>query len=130
MRVEEEKKKESWMDKLIELLNEYKKLGKYKEYWYNWKQVKLIKYAEDYAESTSEDVTEKIISKKYWFIKWLVDNGKMDWRKFLGLWYEIAVIDWRWEDTYILETFDDYEQLLMYLAIQDEPISFLISILN
>ena len=47
------------MNKLIELLNEYKPLGENKEYWYDWKQIKLIKYAEDYAESTSEDITEK-----------------------------------------------------------------------
>ena len=116
MRVEEERKKESWIDKLIELLNEYKKLGKYKEYWYNWKQVKLIKYAEDYAESTSEDVTEKIISKKFWFIQWLVDNDKID---LLRLDNRIA-----------LSEFNKCERVLMALSIQDNPIEFLCSVLK
>ena len=71
-----------------------------------------------------------LISKHYPLIKWLVDNDKISWRKCSDLWYEIAVIDWVLEDVDIMRTFDDYEQLLMYLAIQDNPIEFLISILK
>ena len=122
MRVE--KKKESWIDKLIELLNEYE------DWMFSW----VKEYSEEFGVfilNTEQMIEEEIIiSKSFGFIKWLVQNDKIDWRKFLGQWYEIAGIDWRWEDTYILETFDDYEQLLMYLAIQDNPISFLTSVLK
>jgi hypothetical protein len=71
-----------------------------------------------------------LVSKSHGFIKWLVDNDKIAWRKCLDLWYEIAVIDKEGEDVDIMRTFDDYEQLLMYLAIQGNPIEFLVSILK
>ena len=110
------------MEKLVELLNEFDGYWDYNgDYWpyMPWMDSDAYWYHKYY-----------LISKEYWFIERLVENDKIDWRKFLVSYYEIAGIDWRWEDTYILETFDDYEQLLMYLAIQDEPISFLISILK
>ena len=112
------------MEKLIELLNEYKKLGEYKEYWYNWKQVKLIEYSEDYAEISSEDVTEKIISKRYWFIKWLINNHYIE----LPMW--LWVIRSYNKDEWCYEWYDDYRSMLMLLSIQDNPIEFLISILK
>ena len=128
MRVEEERMKESWIDKLIELLNEHSKENKRpadfeeyfdshflwgeQEHWFKW--------------SVDESV---ILSKRYGFIKRLADNDKIAYRRCLDLWYEIAVIDEEGEDVDVMRTFDSYEQLLMYLAIQDKPIEFLISLL-
>ena len=61
--------------------------------------------------------TEEIISKKFWFIKWLVENEKI-----------------KWDEKFYLEDdewlFGTYEWILMQLSIQDEPIEFLVSILN
>ena len=54
-----------------------------------------------------------LISKKFWFIKRLVENDKIDLEKF----------------PQIME-YSDYESLLMLLSIQDNPIEFLISILK
>ena len=53
------------------------------------------------------------LSKEYGFIKWLVDNDKIDLNEYPQI-----------------REYSDYESLLMYLSIQDEPIEFLISILK
>ena len=98
------------MEKLIELLNEYENTD-------NWEN----RYQVEFRES-------KIISKKFWFIKWLVENDKIDLWKIKKLYRksnEHSV------HTYpIMYEYSDYESLLMILAIQDEPIKFLISILK
>jgi len=51
------------------------------------------------------------ISKQFWFIKWLVENDKID---------RDVSINWEWH----------YESLLMKLAIQDNPLDFLVKILK
>lgn len=56
---------------------------------------------------------ETVICKEFWFIKWLVENEKIDFDK-----YPQVMEYW------------DLESLLMYLSIQDEPIQFLISLLK
>ncbi len=92
------------MEKLIELLNEYENTLEPNE---------QIEWTENWVKSTPL----VIISKKYWFIKWLVENEKI-----------------KWDERFYLEDeeglFGTYECLLMQLAIQDEPINFLISILK
>ena len=54
-----------------------------------------------------------IIDKKFWFIDWLVKKKKVDLDKF----------------PQIME-YSDYESLLMLLSIEDNPITFLLSILK
>ena len=61
---------------------------------------------------------EKVISKKFWFIKWLVDNDKIEFRE--DFYLEDQHWWWFWED----------ENIIMLLSIQDNPIDFLISILK
>ena len=120
--------KESWIDKLIELLNEYKiytdhKNSRMSEYvWINvWDDIVMDSYV-----WTTKDKTLEIISKKFWFIKWLVDNEKID--------TDIVYKKWFLAKTYdkdeVWEYFEPYEEILMLLAIQDEPIEFLVSILK
>lgn len=52
-----------------------------------------------------------------WFIKWLVDNDKIDFDK-TQIWFQLTL--WYWK----------YESLLMILSIQDNPIKYLCSILR
>jgi hypothetical protein len=59
-----------------------------------------------------------LISKKFWFIKRLVDNDKIDFRE-----------DFYLEDQHWWGFWDD-EDIIMLLSIQDNPIDFLCSILK
>ena len=100
------------MEKLIELL---------KEYIENYGNDVKVREEENYILDTWIEFVywnrvylyETIISKKFWFIKWLVENEKIDLDEFS-----------------IIDGFDDYESLLMRLAIDDEPLEFLASILK
>ena len=97
--------KEIW--KLLELLNEYDPYiasdGEHRDnlwgYAYQWHSAVFPK---ELAESY-------IISARYWFIKWLVENDKTDIEKF----------------PQIME-YSDYESLLMLLSISSSPIEDLI----
>ena len=96
--------KEIWMEKLIELLNEY-----VKELW-------IWNYVWWHNKKTVEN-SDFIITKKFWFIKWLVENDKIDFDKL-----EKKVLKEN-----LIRKFDEW--LLMLLAISDTPIEDLISYL-
>ena len=93
------------MEKLIELLNEYERER------VNHSMLDFIPYWE---KSLNDLSVAQIISKKYWFIKWLVENDKIDLDKveFVGEWTT------------------KYQSLLMLLSISDTPIEDLISYLK
>ena len=99
------------MEKLIELLNEFENEEadaniRYWNYYQNW--FHLLEYWQTYSEML-------IISKKYEFIKWLVENDKIDKSKVFSF----------------IDTADKpYEDILCLLALSDEPISDLISYLK
>lgn len=65
-----------------------------------------------------------LISKEYWFIKWLIDN------------YYIELPMWLWvvknydKESWLFNYFSDYESLLMLLSIQENPIEFLIKLIQ
>lgn len=108
------------MEKLIELLNEYEQ----EEWCWRLKYWKLHnKYYDDYDRKDEEI---RLISKWYGFIKWLVENEKIDVEKVKESWFMTRTFDldecW--------EPYSDLESLLMLLSIQDEPIEFLVSILK
>ena len=98
------------MKKLIELLNEYSK-----NIWF-------------FNEEDLQWQTKAwILSKEFWFIKWLVENDKIDREK------NVLAFEFSSVYTYDGEDYEDHLKeckLLMLLAIQDEPINFLISILK
>lgn len=110
------------MEKLIELIIEFKK-----EIWqttydldmyhYDDKQRLIIIWSDvskwfiDYI-----DIFRLLFAP--WFIKWLVDNDKIDKEKV-----------WKNESPDIFD-YSFYEVVLMLLSIQDNPIGFLISILR
>ena len=98
--------KEEWINKLVELLNEREK--------------ELDPNIQ--VERTEFSVWINkwyLISKEYWFIKWLVDNDKIDFDKLEDN-----------SDWYFIDLSDNYLEILALLSIQDNPIEFLISILK
>jgi hypothetical protein len=109
-------KEKIWIEKLVELLNEYDSSNWWKETdeWID----NIWKIYEFHSEL-------QIISKKYWFIKWLVENDKIDlWEKLFNLTKndnrksiicDLDNNDFSWEDTF-----------LMLLSISDTPIEDLI----
>lgn len=107
------------MEKLIELLNEYGN-----EICNHWGD-----YPTDMDEFTDRD-THWYLSKKFWFIKWLVENEKIEYRKIIEkeieVWFKLVRI----KDYPNKIKEEDVEELLMLLSIQDEPIEFLVSILK
>ena len=108
--------KEKWINKLIKLLNEYD----------DW----MVSWYEEYFSTEWLFVTnagqcfreEFILSKRYWFIKWLVDNDKIE-----PLW---KYIGWETDEDEPYIKFDLVDQYIAYLSIQDNPIEFLCEILK
>jgi len=106
------------MDKLEFLLNEYCSEEEIK-----WKRHFVPNHLEWEACDNSECSDLLIISKKYWFIKWLLANDKIDWLKARNAWYNKQNI-WRG----VVE--DNLEHMIKFLSILDYSIDFLDSILK
>lgn len=114
--------KEIWMEKLIELLNEYEQ----EEWCWRLKYWKLHnKYYDDYDRKDEEI---RLISKWYGFIKWLVENDKIDNKKIADETY--VKVNWEWYELILGCHYDLYQQTLMLLSISDTPIDDLISYLK
>jgi hypothetical protein len=92
------------MKKLIDLLNEYENTDN----WENWNQV-------EFREN-------KIISKKFWFIKRLIDNDKIA--------YDRYIKEFRMKDFWKFYYMSKAEVVIANLSLQDKPVEFLISILK
>ena len=112
------------MEKLIELLNEYEKswLNEFEKYnnagIVEWvEHTKWNLYWRYWGNTWSYMV---VISKEYGFIKWLVDNEKIDK-------HQVHILCWTDDMEY---NYSEEELILMELAIQDNPIEFLVSILK
>ena len=101
------------MEKLLNLLQEF--------YWENRKfsnddwLLTMTNWVENLSGAYAQTY---IISKQGWFIKWLVENDKIDLDKIPYLTDEL----W-WG-------FDEYEEVIMILSISDEPIRFLCEIIK
>ena len=108
--------KEIWMNKLIELLDQYRKQNP-REFFGDEGSLVVLTW-KDFIELNRLI----IISKEYEFIKWLVDNDKIDLMK-LKKWIEDNKF-------YCAKWGKITNMLLMLLSIQDNPIEFLISILK
>lgn len=110
------------MEKLVKLLNEYEKnfaekfgwvVGQARTYHYD-------KEDECIRNQRGEEYNFDSLSNLKDLIKWLVDNDKID----IDNEDLESLMSELWE-------FQQYEKcLLMLLAIQDEPIEFLISLLK
>lgn len=113
-----DERKESWTNKLIELLNRY---IKEKELWNTVKEIDDDYFVNNY-NNWDWYLCEEVISKKFWFIKWLVENDKID-------------FSWEWELANELVALferkvDNAEWLIALLSISDNPIEDLISYLK
>jgi hypothetical protein len=94
------------MEKLIELLNEYEKE--------NWRHFQVTEIWMGYRNNDL-----MVISKRYWIIKRLVNNNKIDNSKLS-----------RESDMWFGDKYYREESLLMLLAISENPIEDLISYLK
>lgn len=119
------------MEKLLKLLNQFEKarVDAVNAKWlpYNIK-LSFRPYTErDLTNEAYRSCWLEICSKYYKFIKWLVDNDKIDVDKLDFVLYDNnTTIYWGID----LKAYSTYETTLMNLSIQDNPIKFLISILK
>jgi len=117
--------KKNWINTLIKLLNEFRPVVScfnFKEHYeFIDDDIYLIREWIDWEE---EQFPMYVCYKKWDFIKWLVENNKIDFDKVYEK-EENENIDicMSWKDA-------DMYWLLMLLSIQDNPIEFLISILK
>jgi hypothetical protein len=104
--------KEIWMEKLIELLNEYAKVLWIWDYvwWHNKKTIENSDY---------------IFTKKFWFIKWLVDNEKIDIHNIPPISITRGEEERAYNEPVMLD-----DSLLMLLSVSDTPIEDLVSYLK
>lgn len=113
------------MEKLLQLLNEYWKGSSFQFTGYD-RELSVFNTNLKAASITSIP-EETIISKKFWFIERLVANDRIDYYK-TG-----EIVDtYKWslrEKTYVVSDCV-VESILMLLSIQDDPISFLVSVLK
>ena len=113
------------MEKLIELLNKYEaKLVDMPLTRQRWREKNWILWR---RFMTKEDAERMVISKSFGFIKWLVDNDKIEK-------YKVIELEHNWIRPFKLDNLyweiKLEERLLMLLSIQDNPIEFLCSVLN
>lgn len=111
------------MEKLIELLNEYDPHiasdWEFRDnFWY-------FIYKWWSAIFPKEIWMLKIISKQYWFIKWLVENDKID-RTDIPTWFDY---EYQWRKGIYCVSYE-VNILTMRLSISDRPIEDLISYLK
>lgn len=130
------------MEKLIELLNEYEKVREKSEYQklsnkeYKWFSSYFFPLCFWHQENFSWAMTNEfgewtenvICSKKFWFIKWLVDNDKIDSEKISEDCY--ITVDWNIYELIAWYHYNLYQTTIMLLAISDTPIDDLISYLR
>ena len=110
------------MEKLLNLLNEFKE----------GKSFKFTKYDEKYwifdtdlnRDGNTSLPEETIICKKFWFIQWLMDQNKVEFDRARDR-SDFPLLYAGWWGFY-----SDADIIVATLSIQDDPISFLISILK
>jgi len=128
------------MEKLLELLNEYHHFNsdligyfydeEYEKFYFKTelpeKEKKKLKKAGIELEDDGIDETwienEWICSKRFGFIKWLVEENKIDYEK-VRKWENS---DSKWD----FGTCQPEYFMIMLLSIQENPIKFLLSILK
>jgi len=109
------------MDKLIELFNEYNLSPEMT----GWEPADA--WTEEDWNTMSREAKAYIVSKDFWWIKRLVDNDKIC-NESIDEVVEDCWTDGIW--AYYCKCYWVYESLLMLLAISDNSIEFLISILK
>lgn len=132
--------KENWMKKLVDLLNEYEEEKK-KETWlraYEWESYwdwHLIQATNIVTKGKKTPLAliesrSLLKSKDYWFIQRLLEHDKIDYHKISDI---MIYSQWRytWINKTTAQRVDENmsDLLIMILAIEDNPISLLLSFL-
>ena len=131
-------KKESWIAKLIELLNEYHHFNSDLIYYWWDEEYERVYFHTELPEEQKEKLAkagiddewideqrvydEWICSKQFWFIKWLVENDKINTESWPLYWFHFIMHN--------RQPYSLYETILMILSISDTPIEDLISYLK
>jgi hypothetical protein len=121
------------MEKLIELLNKHRREKVNKQSWITEWHYNAFTFSLDNISWQQAELL--IISKQYWFIKWLVENDKIDTSKandknLNGYEIELRI---RAVKELVADSEEKtvlYLNLLMLLSISDTPIEDLISYLK
>ncbi len=112
------------MEKLIDLLNEYEETKEVRDYTRRiGKQNKTRIYWTEHtwAYVDDEEAERIIISKKYWFIDWLIEEDKINLDR---AYLETCCMCW-WYIRYW-----EANGLVMQLSISSKPIEYLIFVLK
>lgn len=116
-------KKPVGMMKLLNLLNEYQNVKENGYKWENnwWELVEIdeeylpvLAYEYNWFHVIDKEAIAILISKQYGFIRWLVDSDRID--------FDRLKISYIYHD----EEWDREKELLMQLAIADNPITDLL----
>ena len=105
------------LEKDLEIKSTNKQRRKLVDYFNQWWEEKFWEKWHFTYENRFDEV--HLISKKMWFIEWLVKNNKIDYDKVHDN-----------ENYYAVDVWDNTDELLMLLSISDNPIEFLISVLR
>jgi hypothetical protein len=127
------------MEKLIELMNEY--AHTYADHYDDtWEEITItyLSHADEcflYKEADSDWiktlVDDVVISKRFWFIAWLVENKKF--KEYEALWDYLNNIKYiQFENWMVIQNINWslYDSILGYLAISDTPIIDLFLLLS
>ena len=120
-------KEEIEMEKLIELLNEWQE----KELWKAWAKYLMFDWINKVFRLNNgcSLCQELVLSNRFCFIKWLVDNDKIDLEKLDKKSERKPMYSFEEEWKIWFKLFEVYDSLLMLVAIQENPIEFLCSVL-
>lgn len=126
------------MEKLVDLLNKYEKEKIINEWWsvdeddnYFWRSIENWKIVNwDYDPDAHKFMNEYIISKKYEFVKWLVEKAHINVHKIHSTVFHSGRL-YHWKDKTTADRVNDnyVDLLIMFLSVSYDPINLLISFL-
>ena len=105
------------LEKDLEIKSTNKQWRKLVDYYNQWWEEKF--WEKWHFKYTMRFDEVHLVSKKMWFIEWMVKNNKIDHDKVYDN-----------ENYYAVDVWDNTDELLMLLAISENPISDLISYLR
>lgn len=113
-----------WTEKVIALLDEYEWWDTIEHWYINWEIKRRVKWQN--LKTWDEHYPRSDViwyCRKFWFAKWLCTNNMIDKDKLH------EEVECRWMVKYITN-WDDELLLLMLLSIMNDPVKFLVRVLN
>lgn len=128
------------MEKLIDLLTEYAHTyaDHYDDTWeeieckfaWHYDQCFHYHYHENWIEHFETLVDDVIISKRYWFIAWLIENKHIKPYKAYKDFIDWNYVQFDWWESIPSVNWMLYDSILCWLAISDNPIELLCDIIK